>query len=106
MRNMNKVVSTLHQFVRDWSTEGKKERDEVYKPILDAVVELVPIKPNTIANNNNNKEEEDDDDNESSQPPRVLCPGSGLCRLPFEFAAKGYTSQVSIYLYIIIIIIV
>lgn len=85
---MNKVVSTLHQFVRDWSEEGRKERDEVYKPILDAVIELVPIKPN---NNNENNE-----NNESSQQPRVLCPGSGLCRLPFEFAAKGYTDRKSV----------
>lgn len=117
MRNMNKVVSTLHQFVRDWSVEGQRERDEVYKPIIDAVLELVPLKPN----NNKKKHielippppsasastpppekekekmeeiEGGEEGGDNDDAPRVLCPGSGLCRLPFEFAAKGYTAQV------------
>jgi len=35
--NMDKVKSTLRQFAREWSAEGKEERDQCYKPILDAL---------------------------------------------------------------------
>lgn len=83
--NLSKVVSTLHQFMRDWSVEGQDERNECYKPIIDAVLELCPIKNKSMYLYLNYR------------PPRVLCPGSGLCRLPFEFASLGYTAQVYIY---------
>jgi len=35
--DMDKLRSTLKQFVRDWSVEGKPERDACYTPILEAL---------------------------------------------------------------------
>ncbi|KAJ3057244.1 hypothetical protein HK097_010604 [Rhizophlyctis rosea] len=44
--NADKVRSTLRQFVRDWSEEGKPERDATYTVILDeleARFQSVPV---------------------------------------------------------------
>ncbi|KAI0791475.1 N2227-like protein-domain-containing protein [Irpex lacteus] len=35
--DMDKLRSTIKQFVRDWSEEGKVERDVCYKPMIDAL---------------------------------------------------------------------
>jgi carnosine N-methyltransferase len=35
--DMDKVRTTLRQFVRDWAPEGKRERDGAYTPILEAL---------------------------------------------------------------------
>nr|CEL65888.1 TPA: hypothetical protein BN1204_017180 [Neospora caninum Liverpool] len=74
VRNMSKVRSTLRQFVRDWSDEGKEEREAAYGPLLEALESRFPI-------------------HDRSKPPRVLCPGSGLGRLPFEVTRRGYACQ-------------
>ncbi|KAG9043300.1 hypothetical protein FS837_009763 [Tulasnella sp. UAMH 9824] len=37
--DMDKLRSTLKQFVRDWSEQGKPERDLCYKPMIDALLE-------------------------------------------------------------------
>ncbi|KAF8819358.1 methyltransferase [Cardiosporidium cionae] len=73
-RNMTKVRATLRQFVREWSEEGAKERMEAYTPLLMDLDAFLPIK-NPL------------------EPPRVLCPGCGLGRLPFEVVRKGYGCQ-------------
>eukprot|EP00921_Rhytidocystis_pertsovi_P002717 GHVQ01004635.1.p1 GENE.GHVQ01004635.1~~GHVQ01004635.1.p1 ORF type:complete len:446 (-),score=69.26 GHVQ01004635.1:525-1700(-) len=73
-KNMSKVRSTLRQFVRDWSDEGAEERTTAYGPLLEALEANLPIL-------------------DPENPPRVLCPGSGLGRLPFEVVKRGYTSQ-------------
>ncbi|EUD65676.1 hypothetical protein C922_03924 [Plasmodium inui San Antonio 1] len=73
LQNMSKVRSTLRQFVRDWSMEGKHERDGAYEPMLKSLDKYVPITDTYV--------------------PKVLCPGSGLGRLPYEVAKKGYRSQ-------------
>ncbi|KAJ8036238.1 Carnosine N-methyltransferase [Holothuria leucospilota] len=73
--DMEKVKTTLKQFVRDWSSEGKAERDACYSPIIREIEELFPrteIDPDSVA---------------------VLVPGAGLGRLAFEIARKGYVSQ-------------
>ncbi|CEM10850.1 unnamed protein product [Vitrella brassicaformis CCMP3155] len=77
-RNMTKVRSTLRQFVRDWSDEGKAERDAAYGPLLDALDEFLPLQEFVAKH---------------GKAPRVLCPGSGLGRLPFEVIRKGYACQ-------------
>ncbi|EPR60569.1 hypothetical protein TGDOM2_241150 [Toxoplasma gondii GAB2-2007-GAL-DOM2] len=74
VRNMSKVRSTLRQFVRDWSDEGREEREAAYGPLLEALETRLPIR-------------------DQSNPPRVLCPGSGLGRLPFEVTRRGYACQ-------------
>ncbi|VDQ17274.1 unnamed protein product [Trichobilharzia regenti] len=38
--DMDKVRSALKQFVRDWSAEGKSERDTCYQVVLNDVLEL------------------------------------------------------------------
>ncbi|CAA9987974.1 N2227-like protein, putative [Plasmodium knowlesi strain H] len=73
LQNMGKVRSTLRQFVRDWSLEGKHERDSAYEPMLKSLDKYLPITDSYV--------------------PKVLCPGSGLGRLPYEVAKKGYRSQ-------------
>ncbi|VTZ67210.1 N2227-like protein, putative [Plasmodium chabaudi chabaudi] len=73
IQNMSKVRSTLRQFVRDWSIEGIEERNNAYDPILKSLEKYLPITDNYI--------------------PKILCPGSGLGRLPYEVAKRGYKSQ-------------
>ncbi|KAJ1301282.1 hypothetical protein OPQ81_003687 [Rhizoctonia solani] len=74
--DMDKVRSTLKQFVRDWGVEGKVERDSCYGPMLDALCEHfhdVPV--------------------EERGNFRVLVPGAGLGRLAWDVAARGFTCQ-------------
>mmetsp|Transcript_48179 Transcript_48179/g.112726 ORF Transcript_48179/g.112726 Transcript_48179/m.112726 type:complete len:559 (+) Transcript_48179:252-1928(+) len=74
-RNAVKVRTVLRQFVRDWAVEGKAERDQQYGPLISALERYVPIAPG------------------STKRPKVVLPGSGLSRLPFEVARKGYSAQ-------------
>ncbi|BAM40099.1 Mg protoporphyrin IX chelatase [Theileria orientalis strain Shintoku] len=83
-RNVNWVRSTLRQFVRDWSVEGEKERDQCFRPLLDALQRRVPIR-------------------DLEDPPLILCPGSGLGRLPFEVLRLGYSSQGNEFSYFMLI---
>lgn len=72
-RNASKARSTLRQFVRDWAVEGLQEREVSYGPLIEAVRKYLPLGgPHT---------------------PRILCPGCGLARLPFELATMGYAAQ-------------
>ena len=68
-RNISKVRSTLKQFVREWSSEGKAERDSCFVPIIEALKSHLPIGA------------------------FVVCPGSGLGRLPYEIAKAGFDAQ-------------
>ena len=71
---MKKVRSTLKQMARDWTTFGVEERKNCYSPILKKLVELFPKK--------------------SDRPNiRVLNPGCGLGRLPWEIAKLGFFAQ-------------
>ncbi|AFZ79262.1 hypothetical protein BEWA_021080 [Theileria equi strain WA] len=83
-RNMNWVRTTLRQFVRDWSEEGAQERNQCFEPLLDALKRRVPIV-------------------DKSKRPKVLCPGSGLGRLPFEVLNLGYASQGNEFSYFMLI---
>ncbi|KAI7890269.1 N2227-like protein-domain-containing protein [Mucor mucedo] len=71
---MDKVKSTLKQFVRDWSKEGEVERKITYDPIMN---ELDTIYKNT----------------ENRSDVRVLVPGAGLGRLAFDIAKSGFSCQ-------------
>ena len=68
--NINKLRSTLKLFIRDWTSEGKKERDITYNPIISEI-----------------KKYFSDDDNKNK---KILVPGAGLCRLAFEIAKFGF----------------
>ena len=72
---MEKVLTTIKQFVRDWSTEGSDERQACYQPIIDEIRRLFPpekVEPSKIS---------------------ILVPGAGLARLMVDLAKCGYTVQ-------------
>ncbi|THH19544.1 hypothetical protein EW146_g1640 [Bondarzewia mesenterica] len=78
--DMDKLRSTLKQFVRDWSDEGKEEREVCYSPMKDALVQHfsdIPI--------------------EERYNFRVLVPGAGLGRLAYDVAKlvtiEGFSCQ-------------
>jgi carnosine N-methyltransferase len=77
-----KMRSTLRSFMREWSAEGKVERDQSFQPIMDEVEDYFvkqlgrqPFDKNT------------------GERVSVLMPGCGLGRLVFDFALKGYRAQ-------------
>lgn len=78
-RNSVKVRTVLRQFVRDWAAEGAAERETQYGPLLSALERFVPVSAAARAGR--------------GPLPRVACPGSGLSRLPFEAARRGYSAQ-------------
>ena len=69
--DMDKVTSTLRQFVRDWSDEGAAERDATYRPICELLRNWCP-------------------DVRHRGRVRVLVPGAGLSRLSFDLALMGF----------------
>ena len=81
-RNHSKARTTLKQIVREWSTAGQVERDQAFRPILDALKDNLEI---------------------SSRRPRVMCPGSGMGRLPFEICKLGFDCQGNEFSYHMII---
>lgn len=72
--DIEKVQSTLKQFMRDWSSEGAAERQACYDPILSELVRAFP-------------------DGNCRNETRVLVPGAGLGRLAFEIAKLGFNSE-------------
>ncbi|KAJ3603566.1 hypothetical protein NHX12_028311 [Muraenolepis orangiensis] len=73
--DMDKLKSTIKQFVRDWSEVGQAERDTCYLPIIREIQRLFPS------------------DQYDVSKLRVLVPGAGLGRLAWEIARLGYMCQ-------------
>ncbi|XP_074809332.1 carnosine N-methyltransferase isoform X1 [Natator depressus] len=73
--DMDKLKSTLKQFVRDWSETGKPERDSCYQPIINEIVKNFPKERWDLSKVN------------------ILVPGAGLGRLAWEIAMLGYACQ-------------
>ncbi|KAK0535575.1 hypothetical protein OC835_002319 [Tilletia horrida] len=74
--HLEKVRSTIKQFVRDWSEDGRAEREAAYQPIIDAVnARFGHIRAGQKATLH------------------ILVPGAGLGRLAWEFAQRGYSCQ-------------
>jgi carnosine N-methyltransferase len=71
---LSKVSSVLKSLARDWSIEGKAERDMAYLPILQSVQTYLPMRPNGRVH-------------------KICVPGAGVMRLGCELAALGYTVQ-------------
>ena len=103
--DMDKVKTTLKQFVRDWSSEGEQERKSCYQPVIDKICQLFPTyqkyfeftkdRPHIMFLFYNFSIECSilycyRDDARSVQ---ILVPGAGLGRLAWEFAQRGYTCQ-------------
>ncbi|XP_042564144.1 carnosine N-methyltransferase isoform X2 [Clupea harengus] len=73
--DMDKLKSTIKQFVRDWSDTGKAERDSCYQPLIDEIQRQFPPDQCDVSEVN------------------VLVPGAGLGRLAWEIARHGYSCQ-------------
>jgi carnosine N-methyltransferase len=69
---ISKVASVLKSLARDWSSEGKLERDGAYVPIIALVQKYLDPSMGTI---------------------KISVPGSGVGRLAFELTALGYSVQ-------------
>ncbi|KZT00712.1 N2227-domain-containing protein [Laetiporus sulphureus 93-53] len=74
--DMDKLRSTLKQFVRDWSEEGKPERELCYAPMREALLQHF-----------SGVSQED------RKNLRVLIPGAGLGRLAWDVAYLGFACQ-------------
>jgi hypothetical protein len=71
--DMDKVYTTLKQFVRDWAVEGVEDREKCYQPILDEIDQRFAGRdPSTIS---------------------IVVPGAGLGRLVWECAKRGFKAQ-------------
>ncbi|XP_068594712.1 carnosine N-methyltransferase [Brachionichthys hirsutus] len=73
--DMDKLKSTIKQFVRDWSEAGQAERASSYRPIIREIQRLFPS------------------DRYDVSKVSVLVPGAGLGRLAWEIARLGYICQ-------------
>ncbi|KIJ64917.1 hypothetical protein HYDPIDRAFT_111601 [Hydnomerulius pinastri MD-312] len=71
--DMDKLRSTLKQFVRDWSEEGESERRLCYDPMKKVLEEHF--------------------EGQDRRKLKVLVPGSGLGRLAYDVAKLGFTCQ-------------
>ncbi|KAL5020564.1 hypothetical protein ScPMuIL_003456 [Solemya velum] len=73
--DMDKVMTTLKQFVRDWSEDGVIERTACYDPVIKEIQRRFP--PQRC----------------EASSVYILVPGAGLGRLAFELAKQGYSCQ-------------
>jgi len=69
--DLSRVRESLKHFVRDWSQEGTREREKIFRPIL-RVLGRVSVAERARM--------------------RVLVPGSGLGRLAWEISQLGESS--------------
>lgn len=72
--DVDKVRCIIRNITRDWAMEGQKERDQCYKPILEELNRLFPVRC-------------------KDRPPSCLVPGAGLGRLALEISCLGFVSQ-------------
>ncbi|KEP61172.1 UNVERIFIED_CONTAM: methyltransferase [Hammondia hammondi] len=74
--------SLLRQIAREWSTEGGGERRTSFDPLLEALEKFLRCKYNDSQGHSRQ--------HQTVSRPRVLVPGCGTGRLPFEIAQRGY----------------
>ncbi|KAK6918000.1 Carnosine N-methyltransferase [Dillenia turbinata] len=72
--DVDKVRCVIRNIVRDWASEGQREREQCYTPILEELDRLFP-------------------DRCKESPPCCLVPGAGLGRLALEISCRGFISQ-------------
>uniref|UniRef100_A0A8C5MVV1 Carnosine N-methyltransferase n=1 Tax=Leptobrachium leishanense TaxID=445787 RepID=A0A8C5MVV1_9ANUR len=73
--DMDKLKSTIKQFMRDWSEDGKLERDACYQPIINEILKVYPMNKCDVSKI------------------KILVPGAGLGRLAWEITKHGYSCQ-------------
>lgn len=71
--DVGKAHSTIRQFYREWSAEGRREREVCYDPVLAVINEFFG--------------------SQSRADVRVLIPGAGLGRFVFDVCAAGYAAE-------------
>lgn len=78
----DKIRYVLKNLSRDWSVEGKEEREQCYGPILSCLTELLgsDLEASTRSGG-------------EVAPPSILIPGAGLGRLCCEVAGLGMQAQ-------------
>lgn len=93
--HVGKTRKALHQVAREWSEEGRPERDASFGRLLRALAEHLPARPG----GKEGGEESDGGSRAASSSlsartsrPRVLVPGAGMGRLVLDVAAAGYRS--------------
>jgi len=69
---LGRVRESLKHFVRDWSEEGKEEREKIFQPIFDVLREV---------------------DMDERGHMKVLVPGCGLGRLSWEVSQLGSVTR-------------
>ncbi|KAL0204968.1 hypothetical protein P9112_000275 [Eukaryota sp. TZLM1-RC] len=72
----DKVNATLKCLFREWSIEGKTERDQSFQPLIDALCRHFSSTPEERYN----------------QDIKILVPGCGLGRLVWELCRKGFVT--------------
>jgi carnosine N-methyltransferase len=77
--HLDRVRVTLKQIAREWSDDGKEERNSSFRPIIDQLLKHLPVT------------------DEARYKHRVLCPGSGLGRLAWEICKAGYVTEANEY---------
>lgn len=94
--HVGKTRKALHQVAREWSAEGKPERDASFGRILRALAEHLPAKPGGEAGKGGaasaGHAAAADSGPDRGSRPRVLVPGAGMGRLVLDVAAAGYCS--------------
>ncbi|XP_030378576.1 carnosine N-methyltransferase isoform X2 [Scaptodrosophila lebanonensis] len=83
--DMEQAQSTLKVIARDWSADGALEREQSYKPIIDAIEEYYNPSEYNL--------------NEI----KILVPGAGLGRLTYELACRGYACEGNEFSYFMLI---
>ncbi|KAK7043528.1 N2227-like protein-domain-containing protein [Favolaschia claudopus] len=75
--DLMRVRESLKHYIRDWSADGVRERENIFTPILD-VLRAVDI--------------------DARAGKRVLVPGAGLGRLAWEISELGFLETTAIEL--------
>eukprot|EP00934_Nitzschia_sp_Nitz4_P004972 Nitzschia sp. Nitz4//scaffold64_size103689//73664//75458//NITZ4_004444-RA/size103689-snap-gene-0.131-mRNA-1//-1//CDS//3329556154//4962//frame0 len=73
---VSKVSSVIKSLARDWSADGKAERDMAYGPMIRQIQTYLPMSTT-----------------EPVLRPKICVPGAGLGRLALELVRLGYTVQ-------------
>ncbi|KAJ7519174.1 hypothetical protein O6H91_20G026200 [Diphasiastrum complanatum] len=84
LADVDKVRCIVRNIVRDWAEEGKVERDQCYKPILEELQLAFPSR-------------------NGERPPTCLVPGAGLARLACEISRLGFMTQGNEFSYYMLI---
>ena len=90
--DLDKARSTIRQFYRDWSAEGRVERDACYGPVLKAL-EAEEERKLGAAGSTDTTQVEPGVPTQATSPLRVLVPGAGLGRLVFDLCRLGYNTE-------------